>query len=117
MIVTRPLGGGEAKTMGDYILERQLNNALKNLDDAIARGDRLGATLANDQVNRIRARMRTPVREPNPLVSRLPRFVQSAIENRGIRLPALERALKTDKVVVTGTLKNGAPMAVLKINF
>lgn len=83
----------------DYVVEMQLRNQFKNLDGALQRNDRLGASLAMDEINRLIATQR-PKPGERTLTAGLPNWVQQMIADQGLRLRALENALNVQRVVV-----------------
>lgn len=87
----------------DYIIERRLQDAFTRLDRALARNDRIAADLARMDINRLLGEATPhPQHEKElPLPNGTPVWMRDLIKNRGLRLPALERALDVQKVVVS----------------
>ena len=86
----------------DYVTSRQLANQLKNLDAAVARGDRIGIMIASQSIdNLLRS---SDVGSPEPSLPRiLPKWIQEVIRDQGIKIPALAAAVGAQKVVFKPT--------------
>jgi hypothetical protein len=102
----------------DDITRRRLSDACARLDRALARNDRVSADLARMDVNRILAEAAPSKQDEGPsLPSGTPGWLRDVIRDRGIRLPALERALDVNKVVVSPSYEKGAVGVRLEIKF
>ncbi len=89
----------------DYIIERRLQDAFVRLDRALARNDRVAADLARMDIDRLleEARPHPQHEKELPLPDGTPAWMRDLIKNRGLRLPALERALDVQKVTISPT--------------
>ena len=102
--------------MGDHIKSFHLRQQFLNLDSALARDDRLAASLATERINALTLSLRPQPAKSNQFVQNLPRWMRSIVKNKGVRVPALERAFGANKVVITGRV-GSRNMLELKINF
>jgi hypothetical protein len=86
----------------DYVKSRQLGNQLKNLDAALARGDRIGIMIAVQSIdNLLRS---SDIGSPEPgLPGIIPKWIQQVIRDQGVKLPALEKAVGARTIVIKPT--------------
>lgn len=99
----------------DYVSEVRLQNEFRNLDAAIKRNDRIAAMLHRDAINNI---LRTvPPRQDNNLTAGLPNWLRSIIQDRGVRLTAVEEALSANRVVLSPTFGKSGYGLKLEIKF
>ncbi len=101
----------------DFDTQRRLGDACQKLDRALARRDRVAADLAGMEVNRILGEARLEKSDAPDLPSGTPGWLRDVIRERGVRLPALERALDVNKVVLTPSYEKGAVGLRLEIKF
>lgn len=100
----------------DYVTQMQLRNQFKNLERALNRKDKIAARFALDEINRLKSK--APL-EPdgNKLIEGLPRWVKRLIEDKGVRLTEVEKALHAKKIVVAPTFGKSGTGAKLEIRF
>lgn len=103
--------------MADYVTEMQVRNQIANLEAALARDDRIAASLATDEINRLTARFSPGLTsESNKLIGNLPMWIREIVKDKGVRVEALERAFGASKVVISGRV-GSSNMIELKVNF
>ena len=86
----------------DYMTSRLLGNQFKNLDKAIARGDKIAIMMARQSIDELLRK--TDIGSPEPsLPGCLPGWLKQVVRDQGLKIPALAEAVGAHKVVIQPT--------------
>ena len=98
----------------DYVAQVRLGQLLQALDAAVERNDRIAAMLLTDQINQILLSNKPTLADSSsmPSLPGLPVWVRTLIRDRGLRVPALEKALGASKVVIGPMMGGDSKLAV-----